>query len=324
MMIAGLAWIVLLLLTLGLAGNAVWRAVMPPPGTPREAGCGSCGYELTTLEHGRCSECGADLLKAGIATRRNLVRISGSLAAGIMGWTILAGFAGTIVLYTISMIAVMSSSGAFAGSGSMYDSDFAFGVPQTYDNDAGEFVRDIDFDMTVEVDVMGDWSGPANSGTIVVLLEHDGQEAELRFDDASTTDWLLFDPAGDEIGSGTSFTATNALVCLESIGLDASADPAIAEIASETERIIDAALNNPFDYESDIDMSDPPALKKLEQTGGSSYNNVATPFASTTPADWIIPLATVGLTFLIWLAGLIWMIRRRGRLIEGPRPVATL
>jgi hypothetical protein len=325
--IAGFVWIAIGLLTIGLSCNAVWRAVMPPPGTPRQAGCGSCGYELTTLAHGRCSECGADLLKAGVSTRNNTVRIAGSLAGGIMGWTILAATLGSIVLYTISVIAMMSSMGGVMGAGgaTAYDSNYAFGIPETYDNESGEYVREFDFDMTIEVDVMGDWSGPAASGTIKAIFEHAGEKAEVLFADAATTDWVMTNAAGEEIGSGTSFSTNDALAALKSVGLDPADQPEsdvpIPTIAREAEIIIDTALNEPFNYETSY-LGTVGANSVLEQTGGTAFNKINNPFGSTTAADWIVPLVVVGGTLIVWIAGMVWMIRRRGRLIAGPRDLA--
>lgn len=326
----GFAWIAVFFLTIGLACNAVWRAVMPPPGTPRHAGCGSCGYELTTLDHGRCSECGADLLKAGVATRRNIVRTAGSLPAGIMGWTILSAVTGSIILYAFAIISMLSGAGglmAAAGGGTGYDSNYSFGSPETYDTDSGEFARDFDFDMTVDIDVIGDWSGPATSGTIAATLESGDQTVEIRFDDASTADWVMVGPAGETIGTGTRFTSTNAKVALDALGLTDDAEPRAPDIASEVETIIDSALNNPFNYEVDLYSINPNNTRLLIETGGSSYNNVGgmrgNPFASNSPADWIVPIVVTGLTLAVWLGGLLWMIRRRSRLIQGPRDAAV-
>ncbi|MFK7885005.1 MAG: hypothetical protein AB8F26_12585 [Phycisphaerales bacterium] len=321
-MIAGIAWIVLLLLTIGLAANAVWRAVMPPPGTPREAGCGSCGYELTTLEHGRCSECGADLLKAGVSTRRNTVRIAGSLPAGIMGWTVLSVTLSSVVLYAISIVSMMANVGGIAGGGVAFDSNFSFGTEETYDNETGAFVRDIDFGITIEVDVIGNWGSPPTSGTIIAILEHNDQRTEIQFNDASVADWQMVDATGEVIGSGTSFASSDAKAALDAIGLtdDSSADaPAIAQ---EVEALIDGALNDPFSYETNVLMMNTTAQRLVTQNGGTSFSNVGNPFASQSAADWIIPLVLVGVTFIVWLVGLIWMVRRRARLIAGPRPDA--
>ena len=100
------------IITVALAANAVWRAVMPPPGLPRGAACGSCGYELTTVEGGRCSECGADLLKAGVTTRRNVVRTAGSLPAALLGWTVIAATLAGVGLYVVSWYSITTSTAA--------------------------------------------------------------------------------------------------------------------------------------------------------------------------------------------------------------------
>jgi|GEM_PF-2197513 len=322
--IAGLAWIAVFLLTIGLACNAVWRAVMPPPGTPRQAGCGSCGYELTTLTHGRCSECGADLLKAGVSTRRNTVRIAGSLPAGIMGWTILAAAIGSVAVYIVALVSMFSNAGAGlpVGGGTGYDSNYSFGLAETYDTQSGEFTREFDFDLTIEIDVLGNWPGPAMSGSIVAVFEHEERRVEVEFADASVSDWIMRNDRDEQIGSGAGFALADALAALSEIGMDTAdhpnADTPIPTIAKEAELLIDTALNEPFAYETTY-LGLAGASPVLEQNGGSAFNNITTPFATQSAWDWIVPLALAGFTFLIWVVGLIWMIRRRARLIEGPR-----
>lgn len=317
-MLLGFLWLGLILVVFGLSCNAVWRAVMAPPGTPRDAGCGSCGYELATLDGGRCSECGADLLKAGIVTRRNIVRTAGSLPAALMGWTIIVATIASIILYIISMVTMMSGLGGNMNS-TRYDSNFTFAPARTYDPDLGEYVSEADFELLVDLDVAGQWGGAPDSGTIDFVFSRGNEEVTIAFADASLNEWTMTDADGTELRSGASIAANDALAALRGVGLSPEEDDSLPAFAAELEVLMDTALANPFDYEY-MYQDNLPGEALLEQTGGGSMNNIAPAmFMATSPVDYIAPLTTFGVGFVLWLAGILFIIRRRSRLITGPR-----
>ena len=317
-MLLGFLWLGLILVVFGLSCNAVWRAVMAPPGTPRDAGCGSCGYELATLDGGRCSECGADLLKAGIVTRRNIVRTAGSLPAALMGWTIIVATIASIILYIISMVTMMSGLGGNMNS-TRYDSNFTFAPARTYDPDLGEYVSEADFELLVDLDVAGQWGGAPDSGTIDFVFSRGNEEVTIAFADASLNEWTMTDADGTELRSGASIAANDALAALRGVGVSPQEEDSLPAFAAELEVLMDTALANPFDYEY-MYQDNLPGEALLEQTGGGSMNNIAPAmFMATSPVDYIAPLTTFGVGFVLWLAGILFIIRRRSRLIAGPR-----
>jgi hypothetical protein len=42
-----------------------------------------------------------------------------------------------------------------------------------------------------------------------------------------------------------------------------------------------------------------------------------------TISDYLLPLGVLGVTGLIWVTGMYFIVRRRARLIEGPRDIDT-
>lgn len=318
MLLGGVIFFGVLLVTVALAANAVWRAVMPPPGLPRGAACGSCGYELTTVEGGRCSECGADLLKAGVTTRRNVVRTAGSLPAALLGWTVIAATLAGVGLYVVSWYSLTTSTAAMATTN--YTATYTFGPTTTYDNEQGRYISPADFKVSIAVDVTGDWSGPADTGTITVDLSSGDQQAVIQYPDASDTAWVMI--IGDtEAARGDEFTRDDALAAFRAVGLDPDANPAVPVYATQFETLLDAAQYDPFNYESETYSFTGDYV--IEQTGGGMSNAFnGNPFTTgNTTLDVIIPLLIAGGCGLFWLLGVIFIVVRRNRLVAGPRAV---
>lgn len=322
----GLAYILTIgsgLLALGLAGHAVWRAVMPPVGLSAGATCGSCGYEITTFEGGRCSECGADLLKSGILTRRNAVRLAGSLPAALIGWTIIVVSIGSISVGIASMVTAMNSIGTTMN----ISSSNSFGPMATFDEDAGSFVTSADYDITIDCDVVGGFGSPATSGEIVATLVN-GDETIIITMDAVTGAWSMAGPDGVEIDAGSSFDTKHAAAAYAAVGLDTASSEALDNEAEDFVQLVGGALQDPWNYTAfsqmnmNINMNPggPPPVGGLTSTGSTIGNSVFTPPAII---DMIVPIVISAIALLIWVAGIILITRRRAGIIRGPRPQAA-
>lgn len=317
MMLAGLFSIAIGLLTIGLAANAVWRAVMAPPGTPRKAGCGACGYELTTLEGGRCSECGADLLKAGVPTRRQVIRVGGSLPAALMGWTILISTVGLTGFYLVFSLGVARATMTGLEG---YTANFTFGPEQTFDAERGVFTGKADFRISVAVDVVGDWNGPADAGTIVAELEGADRAVTITWADASDPAWVMTDDAGSEIGSGPGFTLNDAVAAFDAVGIDASASPENLVYVTQCQTLLNAAYQDPFNFEYDLDIYEDDETR-IERTGGGMTTNMAgmNPMLFGDRTTNIVAGMILGGGVLLWAVGCVLIVVRRSRLIASAR-----
>lgn len=332
MMFSGILFLFIVVVAIGLAANAVWRAVVPPAGLPRGAGCGSCGYELATLEGGRCSECGADLIKAGIATRRNVIRTAGSLPAALLGWTLLVSTLGVVVMYTVSMLSLTQSAmatGAGVAGGMGYTSNYTFRPARLGRNADGTIQTPPDFQVAVDLDVTGAWGSAANSGTLDLLLTSQAQEVKIAFADVTSNAWIMTASDGTQLSTGTGLNADNVLEAFATLGLQADEQPLLTEYADRVIELFDAAQMDPMTYESTYTTGMPrtnQSAAQLDQMGGTQNFGGMNPFMGTgSIKDYIVPLATLGVSVLVWIGGMIFIIRRRARLIEGPRAaVATV
>lgn len=334
MVASGFLFLVAGLFAIGLAINAVWRAVMAPAGLPREAGCGSCGYELTTFEGGRCSECGADLLKAGVNTRRNAVRTAGSVPAALMGWSLLVMVVGVVIMYTVSMVAMTSSFAAAPGGvgGMSYASTYTYApgrLPRAAD---GTRQATPPFMLEIDLDVVGTWGTSPTSGTITYTLEANDQQAVIEIADAGTEAWVLTGPDGQELASGQYLQAKDVQTALDAIGLDESAHELIPAYATEIVSLADMVAQDPFSYESTYSMAamngttgmggstNSNSTVRLTQISGSAnYGAMAGMMGSGSSADYIVPVLVFGVGFVVWIGGVIFIIRRRAKLLAQPR-----
>ncbi|GJM17959.1 MAG: hypothetical protein DHS20C14_01720 [Phycisphaeraceae bacterium] len=318
----GLTWLLSLgavLLTLGLAANAVWRAVMAPPGLPRGASCGSCGYEMTTLAQGRCSECGADLLLAGVMTRRTAIRLAGSLPAALIGWTIICVAIASIAMGVASYISMMATFGG-AGASSPYTSTYTFVPDQSYDEDTGEFAPSANYRLSIASDVVVSPGMSAESGEIVATLTYGDAEVVVTLD-ALMGDWVMADDEGTEIASGADFSETDARLAFATVGLDAGASEALATEAGHLDQLLSGAMTDPWNYEySSIGFNTTGnAVGGLTYTGGTSNMGMGAGFGAS-PYEIIVVLSVLGVGVLIWVMGMLLIVRRRSRVIREARP----
>jgi len=323
MMFSGVFFLLVVLIAFGLAGNAMWRALVPPQGLPRSAGCGSCGYELTTLANGRCSECGADLIMAGVTTRRNAVRTAGSLPAALMGWTLIVTTLVVIAMYTVSVVTLTRTNFA---AGMPYTSNYTYRPARIA---PGTDATPVDFRLRVDVDVVGNFGARASSGEIAMELSAQGNTVNILFTDATGDAWMMTRADGTEITSGTDLRDDDILLAFREIGIDPDANPLVADYAARIEDLALAALADPFNYESSLitgmaGVTVGTVPVRLEQSagtsnfGGGGFNL----FGTGSAADYLVPLGIFGGGMAIWIAGTVFIVRRRGRLIAGPRPVA--
>lgn len=321
MMITGVLTFFAFIIAIVLAIMAVWRAVVPPSGTPRTAGCGSCGYELGTTAAGRCPECGADLLRAGIATRATAVRLASSLPAALTGWTLIVVTAAIIIFQIVSIYGITQT----VTSGMNYTSNHIFApVPPANPNPAPGTVAGptTDFRLTVEIDIVGSVGQRATSGDITLELATAATDATFTFADAATDEWVLTDAAGTTLASGRDLRSDDVIDAFRAIGLDPAANPNVSDYADRIETLAAAALTNPHTYDSvaaQTTGSLPPGVGSLRQVSASSAHTPPNAFTTTNPADLIAPLTIGGVTVCLWILGIVLITRRRARLIAGPK-----
>jgi hypothetical protein len=319
MIITGLLAFLALMIAIAHSIMAVWRAVVPPSGIPRTAGCGSCGYELGTVAASRCPECGADLLRAGVATRAAAVRLGSSLPSALTGWTLLVLTIAIIAFQITPLFSMNRSFGASVG----YTSTHTFApVPPASLSPGPNPSQPADFRLTVNTNIVGISGQPATSGDITLGFSTDKAAVSIAFDDASTADWILTDASGTTLAAGPTLRSDDVLAAFIAIGLDPAVDPDLSGYADRIEILARSALSSPHSYESIYFWTNTrlaPATPTLVQVSGSSRFASPGPFATQGTNDLIPPLIISGVCIFLWILGIVLITRRRARLIAGPR-----
>ncbi|MEM1165222.1 MAG: hypothetical protein AAGI30_02920 [Planctomycetota bacterium] len=309
-------WIVplgLSVLAIILSIMNVVRACTRPVGAGKHAACGSCGYELNALaQHGavtRCPECGADLLKAGVVTPNLAMRMGGSLAAAVLGWTILTTTI-TGIGYGIAISIGMAVTGGGFMSGTPQPLTKQVTIePQSYNRGNATDDYAIDFDIDVQ---QSSFFGPAQSGTVTIELFAASASVATAELDVSTGDWVLTDAAGAELARTAVFDAATADTLLAEAHLPLT-DPAIS---NERDQLVDLARDaprSPDDFETNLWQSaGPNQLGGLQSRSVSSASGGFNPFNSgSLVTELWIPLASLLIGLTLYITGLVLIVRRR-------------
>ena len=283
------------LVVIAWAVLTIWRTVMLPRNTPREAACEKCKYPVAGLMGAAgfvCPECGSDLLTVGITTPRMEITRRGSLAAGLVAWPFLCVGGG----YTASFIILMFAS--FSTSMSAVQSTTSW--TQTLTPNTSLY-------QSIELTYESDWQSLASEMDIV-LVTSGGTRHTLTLDPGPMT------VVGRE-GGVAPWDADTIDAWFAEVGLD-MADPQVAAAAAETSRVVDMTIMSPdggysLNLSQHTNMAVPTsgATTTTFATGNPLLDNVAL---------WLVALA---LGVLVYGVGIVLIVVRRRRLVG--RALAT-
>jgi len=308
------------LMAIGLSINTIWRAIMAPSGLPRQgAACGSCGYELVTLAEGRCSECGADLLKSGVNTRHTMVRTAGSLAAAIMGWSIIM-IVLTSIVFGVGLAFIAMNAGGMGTTTQTITTTQSF-RPDRFDADGdGSRTRSAEYEVAITFDGEYDWNIGAQTGTVTIEVSGDDVTTPLTLGfDVETEDFTVTADDGTLLDSGIGYTGDDAETLLAAAGLDTTG----AGLAFETQQLGDlfeGVLDDPMNFETNVLMNSTPTVGGLSNSGSSANygGNSMNPFTSSS-TEMFVAGGVLLFCGLVYLGGLIFIVRRRSKMIARPR-----
>jgi hypothetical protein len=280
--IVGLAGPLIGLVLLVGAVHMIWRAVTLPRGTRSAGACERCKYDVAELATFTCPECGADLRRVGIITPAMEARRRGSMAGAILAWTFLCGLL------------------AYAGVMAV----FMFG-----------------FSASVATSTVSDWEQTLtpNSGAyrqLVVGYQSDGVSIastialEITLGDGATHP-LTLDPGPMKVsGLGTGFAGWGPGTIeawFGQIGLDTT-DPVIAAEAAEVENFVDLLVMSPS---SAFNPNLTHHQVQLNFAGGISE------VTESAISSGVIALCVLGGLAIVYVVGLLLIVRRRRRLMRG-------
>jgi predicted RNA-binding Zn-ribbon protein involved in translation (DUF1610 family) len=261
--------------------HAVWRAVTLPRRTKGAAACERCKYEVADLATFTCPECGEDLRRVGIITPAMEARRRGSLAGAILGWTFLCG----AVAYA-GLIAVMLWQFSAVGTAAVS------GWQQSITPTSGAY-------RSLAVDYQSD--GMSISSDIELVLTTSN----------GATHPLTLDPGSMQVlgvGGGVSTWSPETIeLWYSEIGLDTS-DAAVAAEAAEISSFIDLLVMSPSGAFS------PNLLHhqiQMTMPGGAGMQ------PDTMAYQIMIALVALAALALVYIVGLLLIVRRRRRLLRS-------
>jgi len=308
----GMAYLLMLgsgLLVLALCVQTIWRACVRPPGAGKAASCGSCGYEINSLREGRCPECGADLLKSGVITGRMALAMSGSLSAAVIAWTIV--MIGVTSIAVGVAFAVNAASRFGPGAQQSYQASISFAPVQAFNNQSQAWQRTGNHRVQFDLDVQHDWVSGVQSGTVTISVADQGP-ASIAEIDGATREVVVRDPSGAEVLRESGFSRAAAEKLYEPLGLNA-ADPAVDEELNHLVQLAGQALNQPQGFQYGTPSSGSGGLDVSHSN--INYGTMGMLGPGTT-ADWAIPAGVYGVGAIVYVAGIVWLVRRRARILR--------
>ncbi len=284
-----------------LCALIIGRAVFVPSEARRGATCGACGHQITEVAQGRCPECGALLLRAGLITRPMLLRHRGSLAAALLAWTVLvitvASWGGSALMQAVFM---QQTSGPTKTR-----------IVKEQSFEPGDGFEPARYTIRFDINVVLDRSSDIESGTIEVSLRVPGKKKSVATIDPALTRCTVQDPDGKEVSTGQHFDAAAAAALYTASGLD-PADPRHAKEADILYELVQTALADPQNFEQTFQLDRLGAPSPLRSTGGgSSMSPIGD--SSGLPIWAVVSMVS---TLAVYAAGCIALILLRRRMVS--------
>jgi hypothetical protein len=321
---------------LALCVTVILRAILPPPGIKdTNAHCGACEYQIVNMSTARCPECGADLLKVGLITRRMAVRYRGSTFGLIAGWSLLCLIAGwplgAFAYYVLDSWGVTQTAASGApGPLSSFRKTHTFAPPQTWDAENQKYAPSAEYRVRFTMNVTQDSWSTGVAGSIDAAIEiGDVVKARLEhnIDEASFT---IFDEDGHVVDTFGYTTAKTGRDLFEAAGFDLT-DERVAQDADAFMGLFNAAIAQPAYFEQTYSAQFP----AVARGGGGGVQSAPTAFmpesgtmswAQTTGS---VPGALFGMSraelvafwifvsiAIIYIILLVLLLRRRRRMMS--------
>lgn len=308
--------------------HVLYRSLFVPPGFDREQDghCAACGYALGSLEEQRCPECGVDLLKAGVLTRRMFLALRGSTAGAVAAWSVLLFSAGgmALAIWGSSVQNAYWMSNSFGtGMGGGYTQVASYGPKTEWDERARAITGDV---FTVRLELPVDPSTQLLAGPLEVVLElPDGSEATLEIEEDGA--WTLRGRDGKRVSKGDGLDAA----VIDGLFAQGGFDPGEADIRLYSDQIYVLADSARVEGVSGLSSEGNLRMMKVQQASAgrtglenSGWTTKAAPTAMT-PAG---PLG--GIPFSMWspvlygfialaavyVLGVVWIVRRRRKILS--------
>ncbi len=223
-----------------VAVNMIYRALTVPPGYERkfDGQCGACGYTLGSLSAQQCPECGADLLKAGVVTRRMFIQLRGSTTMAIAAWSVLVFSIGgtSLAVWGIDVQATNMNT-AFNPSYN-YIQVITYAPQSDWDEDARELVGQ-SFKAHIEIAVDSMTQLSTDEFSLVLSLPDDTERTLLIEEDDG---WVIEDEDEKRIAQGDAYSiaAIDQLFALSGFDIE---DESVQSYANQLSILMDSVFD---------------------------------------------------------------------------------
>lgn len=319
----------MLVLFFFVAVNVLYRALSVPAGFDKDndGHCGACGYVLGSLSDQRCPECGVDLLKAGLLTRRMLIQLRGSSAGALAAWTVLFfAFGGTSLAIWGGVIQTnqMMSNATFMGGASTYSQVVSYGPETGWDAETREIIGE---DFTARIEIMIDSGSQQLMGEVLLVFEvpNKPEYTIAIYEDSS---WELRNSNEKRVDSGDQFTA-EVIDQLFALGGFDPDDGVYRSYSGQLFVLTDSAVS---DGVSGVQSSGVMRLAKAQEGNEQGYNltsygwttNYGTGTTTTTFTGlptmpfsvWSPVLYTFLVLLVVYIVGVVLILRRRRNILR--------
>ncbi len=315
----------MLVLFFFVALNVIYRAVTVPSGFDKEndGQCAACGYVLGSLSHQQCPECGVDLLKAGVITRRMYMQLRGSTAGALAAWSILFfSTAGTALAIWGSVINTNQVMNTGFGGSMNYTQIASYGPETSWDEENRELLGE---DFTARIEMVIDSMSQQRIGDVSLILEMpDGTEYTMEVDDDLA--WKLENEKGKKVESGDELNPDVVDKLFEMGGFDIS-DETYRSFSSQLSVLVEQSVDNGLNTNGtgfvlrEVQGENDPSMNLSDYGWNTVYNNQtgaygASLFPSVPFEVWSPVLYTFILIMVVYLVGVLYILRKRRSLLK--------
>lgn len=306
--------------------QVLYRALFVPPGFDRkqDGHCAACGYVLGALEDQRCPECGVDLLRAGILTRRMFIQLRGSSVGAISCWTVLVFALGGVALaiWGSSVQSKYWMSNAMGGGMGGYTQISKYGPESSWNAETREMEGET-FGIEFEITANTTGVGLAEPLGVVLRLPDDRAWRMTVEEDGS---WELRDDKDKRLEQGDELDAEVIDKLFMAAGFDVQSD----EFRSYSAQVFVLAEAGKEDGVNGLQSVGFSKMNKVQEAMGHEYTltqqgwtNAGTTFTGGMMAPGGIPYAMwspvlygfIGLV-LVYVLGVIYILRRRRKVLS--------
>ncbi|MEZ6163276.1 MAG: hypothetical protein R3B67_02455 [Phycisphaerales bacterium] len=305
--------------------QVLYRALFVPPGFDRkqDGHCAACGYVLGALEDQRCPECGVDLLRAGILTRRMFIQLRGSSVGAISCWTVLILLLAAWRWRSGGRCAVAVLDVQRDGRGmSGYTQISKYGPESSWNAETREMEGET-FGIEFEITANTSGVGLAKPLGVVLRLPDDRAWRMTVEEDGS---WELRDDKDKRLEQGDELDAAVIDKLFVAAGFDVQSD----EFRSYSAQVFVLAEAGKEDGVNGLQSVGFSKMNKVQEAMGHEYTltqqgwtNTGTTFTGGMMAPGGIPYAMwspvlygfIGLV-LVYVLGVIYILRRRRKVLS--------